>query len=83
MAALTRDERTVVADKVIAYTFDDPVVRHNAIKADGAVFRSKGEWYRLSYFCRTGPRHLYAHELSYRIGGKVPREEWRKWYLYD
>src|SRR5580765_5769829 len=42
-------------DKVIAYTFKDPDMGENTVKAPGAVFRSKGDWYHLTYDCETGP----------------------------
>jgi hypothetical protein len=70
-------------DKVIAYTFRDPVYGANSIKAPGAVFRSKGEWYHLSYRCQTGPQNIDVRDFAYQIGGKVLRENWDKYFLYD
>jgi len=70
-------------DKVIAYTFRDPVYGADSIKAPGAVFRSKGEWYHLSYRCQTGPQNIDVRTFAYQIGGKVLRENWDKYFLYD
>ena len=70
-------------DKVIAYTFSDPDMGENSIKAPGAVFRSKGDWYHLTYDCETGPHHIHVRSLSIEIGSKVPREDWGPHYLYD
>ena len=70
-------------DKVIAYTFSDPDMGENSIKAPGAVFRSKGDWYHLTYDCETGPQHIHVRSLSIEIGSKVPREDWGQHYLYD
>ncbi|MGO4566202.1 DUF930 domain-containing protein [Rhizobium sp. 2YAF20] len=70
-------------DKVIAYTFSDPDMGENSIKAPGAVFRSKGDWYHLTYDCETGPQHIHVRSLSIEIGSKVPREDWGPHYLYD
>ena len=36
-------EKAFNVDKVIAYTFGDPIIRDNRIKAPGAVLRSDGE----------------------------------------
>lgn len=83
MARISKEKDKFSADKVIAYTFGDPVVEEDSIKAPGAVFRSKGEWYRLSYECTTGPQHVNVRSLSYRIGDKVPRNQWGEYYLYD
>jgi hypothetical protein len=70
-------------DKVIAYTFGDPNMAPDSMNAPGAVFRSKGDWYHLSYKCTTGPQHIHVRDLSYEIGDKVPRDSWQKYYLYD
>lgn len=70
-------------DKVIAYTFSDPVESGNSIRAPGAVFRSRGDWYRLKYKCETGEKGLKIMSFDYKIGSKVPRAEWEKYYLYD
>ncbi|MGY5806472.1 DUF930 domain-containing protein [Rhizobium sp. LEGMi198b] len=70
-------------DKVIAYTFSDPDMAPDSMNAPGAVFRSKGDWYHLSYQCTTGPQHIHVRDLNYAIGEKVPRDSWQKYYLYD
>jgi hypothetical protein len=77
------EENGYQPDKVIAYTFSDPNMGDNSIKAPGAVFRSKGDWYHLSYDCTTGPHHINVRSLSFEIGQKVPHDEWTKYYLYD
>ncbi|WP_246697321.1 DUF930 domain-containing protein [Rhizobium sp. G21] len=73
----------VKGDKVIAYTFSDPHYRKAHIDAPGAVFRRNGEWYRLSYSCTTSPDHVAVISFKYKIGSRVPREEWEQYQLYD
>lgn len=70
-------------DKVIAYAFGDPKLDGTTIKTKGAVFRSGGEWYRLSYKCEGTADRLEVNAFKYRIGDVVPREEWAAHYLYD
>lgn len=70
-------------DKVIAYTFAEPVYGKTTISAPGAVFRSQGDWYKLSFHCTTGPRGLNVRAFDYAIGKKVPRSKWEEFYLYD
>jgi hypothetical protein len=70
-------------DKVIAYTFGSPVEQGDAIRAPGAVFRSGGDWYRLKYKCETGEQGLKITSFDYKIGSKIPREQWEKLYLYE
>jgi hypothetical protein len=70
-------------DKVIAYTFSDPVENGNKLKAPGAAFRSGGDWYRLKFRCETADKGLKVVSFDYKIGTKVSRDEWTKYYLYD
>ena len=83
MIRIKKDENPYRPDKVIAYTFKDPVYGANSINAPGAVFRSKGEWYHLSYKCHTDAHNIDVQKLAYKIGGKVARSNWEKYYLYD
>lgn len=80
---INHDRDSFSVEKVVAYTFEDPVFGTNSVKAHGAAFRSHGSWYHLSYDCVTGPRHLDAHELHYEIGAKVPRSDWGRYDLYE
>lgn len=70
-------------DKVIAYAFGDPKLDGTTLKTKGAVFRSEGEWYRLAFRCEASADRLSVTSFKYRIGGKVPREDWEAHYLYD
>ncbi|MBU1313056.1 MAG: DUF930 domain-containing protein [Alphaproteobacteria bacterium] len=83
MARIAREQQGYRPDKVIAYTFADPVEKGNLVQAPGAVFRSRGDWYRLKFKCETGERGLKVHSFKYKVGDKVPREEWERYYLYD
>lgn len=83
MFRINREQKAFSVDKVIAYTFRAPTAEDNVIKAPGAVFRSRGEWYHLAYECKTGPRHLDAQSLVYTIGQKVSKSQWASHYLYD
>ncbi|MFB9951411.1 DUF930 domain-containing protein [Rhizobium puerariae] len=78
-----REEGEFKPDKVIAYTFADPVETDNSIRAPGAVFRSGGDWYRLKFDCETAEQGLKIMSFDYKIGSKVPREQWERYYLYD
>lgn len=82
MWKINADKTDYKPDKVIAYTFADPIVENDQIKAPGAVFRSKGEWYKLKYRCSTGPDHIEVLSFKYKIGDLIPREEWDAHYLY-
>jgi Domain of Unknown Function (DUF930) len=83
MSRINKDGTGFRPDKVIAYTFKDPIPSDDRLEAPGAVFRSKGDWYHLSYTCITGPQHINVRDLEYKIGDKVPKDKWTKYYLYD
>ena len=83
MSRINSDKTGFKPDKVIAYTFGDPEVGKNSIKAPGAVFRSSGEWYKLRYKCQLKSDSLSIQSFDYRVGDKIPEEQWKKLYLYD
>lgn len=83
MERIASEQKGMKPDKVIAYAFGDPDVTSDSIKAAGAVFRSGGNWYRLRYKCKITPSTLGIRDFNYKVGEKVPEEQWAKHYLYD
>lgn len=82
MERINKDASRFKPDKVIAYAFGDPVIEQNRIKATGAVFRSRGEWYRMTYRCQAAEDHIKVLSFSYTIGSQIPHEQWTSHYLY-
>jgi len=80
---ISHDKQSMNVDKVIAYTFGEPIVEKNRIIAPGAALRSHGEWRRLQYDCRTEDNHVDIVDLNYKVGKKVPHEDWGRYFLYD
>lgn len=68
-------------DKVLAYAFSDPVMSKHTVKAKGAAFRSGGNWYRLSYTCKTQDDFLTIKSFEYKTGDLIPRKDWDRHYL--
>ncbi|UWF66674.1 MULTISPECIES: DUF930 domain-containing protein [unclassified Brucella] len=81
MERISHDQAKFSVDKVLAYAFSDPVTKKNTIRADGAAFRSREHWYRLSYNCKTDDEHINILSFSYGIGSEVPQDQWDKHYL--
>ncbi len=79
---ITHDNRRFDADRVVAYAFSTPIMARNSIKSSGAAFRSRGEWYRLKFKCETAPDHMEVLNFRYRIGERIPKDEWSKYDLY-
>lgn len=68
-------------DKAIAYAFADPITTKDTINAKGAAFRARGKWYHFSFFCLGTADHLGIVKFDYRLGEKVPRDQWDAHYL--
>ncbi|WP_368855401.1 DUF930 domain-containing protein [Enterobacter cloacae] len=51
------------------------------MKSRGAAFRSRGEWYHLAFKCATNDDNMEIVAFKYRIGEKIPRNEWGQHYL--
>ena len=81
MEQISRDERKLSVDKVLAYAFSDPEVSNNTIKAGGAAFRSREHWYKLAFVCKTDDEHINVVSFDYDIGDEVPQDQWDKHYL--
>lgn len=80
---ITHDDPRFKADRVVAYAFATPEMHKDSIRSPGAAFRSKGEWYRLKFKCRTAPDHMTVIDFRYRVGAPIPKDEWTKYNLYD
>lgn len=79
---IAENDRRFRPDRVVAYATQEPKVEGDEIRTRGGAFRSKGEWYRVSYRCRTAPDHMEVLSLRYRIGAKIPENEWDRYNLY-
>lgn len=77
-----REHKGFRPDKTVAYAFDEVTVRGQKVKAPGAAIRSKGDWYRLSYDCRTTANGLNIEAFRYKLGEKIPHSQWSEHGLY-
>ena len=78
-----REHKGFKPDRTVAYAFADVKVKGMAVEAPGAALRSNGEWYRLTFHCRTSPDGLSIESFDYTLGDKVPRAQWRDHSLFD
>jgi hypothetical protein len=80
---ISHDDPRYRADRVVAYAFATPEMHEDSIRSPGAAFRSRGEWYRLKFKCKTAPDHMEVLKFRYKIGTQIPKDEWAKYNLYD
>ncbi|MRG56589.1 DUF930 domain-containing protein [Phyllobacterium sp. SYP-B3895] len=81
MDRIHKDPAKLVPDELVAYAFEEPKIKGDKIRSAGAAFRSKGEWYHLSYTCSTSPDHMTILTFQYAIGQVVPHDQWAHHYL--
>jgi hypothetical protein len=76
------DKNPYKPDRVVAYAIKTPTLQGDTIESPGAAFRAKGEWYRLSYSCRTADDRMHVLSFRYRIGDKITEADWPKYNLW-
>lgn len=64
-------------DRVVAYTMAATKFAIQTLQAEGAVFRSKRHWYRLSFTCEMTRDRRKVAAFSFTVGEPVPRREWQ------
>ena len=69
-------------DRVVAYATQNPKMIGDEIKTRGGAFRSNGQWYHVAFKCLTAPDHMQVLALRYKIGDKIPEDEWTTYNLY-
>ncbi|KZL25883.1 DUF930 domain-containing protein [Pseudovibrio sp. WM33] len=69
-------------ERVVAFAYKDPVVFGNSVSADGAAFRSKGDWYHLTYKCTYNPTTNLVTALEFLAGDVIARSEWEDHFLF-
>jgi hypothetical protein len=78
---IRRAEPDYEPDVVVPYAFAETSVRDGAIVADGAAFRSRREWYGLSFTCTPAPDFSAVTAFEFKLGKFIPHEEWEEHYL--
>jgi hypothetical protein len=79
---IAKEKKGFAPDKVIAYATKEPKMDGTEIKTRGGAFRSKGEWYHVAFKCQTAADRMRVLLLRYKIGGKIPEDEWDQYNLY-
>jgi hypothetical protein len=69
-------------DRAVGYAISEGKVTDNTLIAEGAAFRSRKKWYRLSYTCKTTPDRMKVLSFDYKIGPEIPEEKWSAYGLW-
>jgi hypothetical protein len=63
-------------DRVVAYAMSQARLTGNALLAEGAAFRSRKQWYNLSYHCELAAGGSKIAGFRFQVGAPVPRAAW-------
>lgn len=68
-------------DMVVAYAMADMAMQDGTLLAQGGAFRSRREWYEISFRCT--PTHDLGHvqAFEFTLGAAIPHEQWEAHYL--
>ena len=60
----------------------DPKTDGHKLTATGGAFRSKGDWYELSFVCEASPDHMKVLSFEYQTGKSIPKTKWEEYGLF-
>lgn len=55
-----------------------PLKRGNVLDVPEAAFRTRTAWHELSYRCEVDADATTIRSLTFRVGGTIPRDQWRR-----
>lgn len=82
MRRIDRDPNRFHPERVAIDQIAPPSRNGRVLQGTGGVFRSGGDWYQLSFMCRTSDDGLSVLSFSYEIGPKIDRSRWDELNLY-
>lgn len=83
MAQIAAWKAALRPDAVVAYAMADVVVAGDTLVADGGAFRSRRNWYAVSFRCALGPGHAEVAGFEFRVGDPIPKRLWAEHALTD
>jgi len=63
-------------DTMVSYAMADPVSAGLAFTAPGGAFRSRRQWYAVSFACVASPGLDGVTSFSFRLGAAIPADQW-------
>ncbi|MBB3950756.1 DUF930 domain-containing protein [Aureimonas jatrophae] len=75
---IAKETRYNRVDRVVMDAFSRGRIAERTVRAGGAAFRNKGDWFRLRFRCSVTPDRLHVETLRYEIVSQTPvaRTEW-------
>lgn len=68
-------------DTLVGYAMADPVSTGLMLSAMGGAFRSRRQWYNVSFTCTAAPTLDGVTSFSFKLGDAIPESEWDAHFL--
>ncbi|RTL93806.1 DUF930 domain-containing protein [Ancylobacter aquaticus] len=68
-------------DRLVDYASGDTSLEGAVFTARGGAFRSRRQWYEVSYRCELDPPLRKVVGFAFHVGAAIPREEWVSYNL--
>lgn len=65
-------------DFLVAYAFSGVKLSGETLKANGAAFRSKRQWWRVAYSCAVTADRTAVAGFAFKVGDAIPRAQWQE-----
>jgi len=82
MERIGREKNEFYPDRAKSDVILPPEHLGDVLRASGAAFRSKNNWYRFSFICRASPDHMKVISFQYKIGELIPPSKWGDYGLW-
>ncbi|WP_168990582.1 DUF930 domain-containing protein [Aureimonas flava] len=81
---ISKETRYRRVDRIVMDAFSRGKVAGRTVRAAGAAFRDRGNWFKLRFRCSVTPDRLHVETVEYQIVSRkpVPRGEWEDHWLF-
>jgi hypothetical protein len=74
-------KRDLDPDQVVAFAGGEPKVAGTRLEADHAAFRSKRDWYAVSFDCTLSADLAAVTDFAFEVGATIPHARWAAMHL--
>lgn len=68
-------------DTMVSYAMAQPITSGLMLSALGGAFRSRRQWFNVSFQCIASPTLDGVDSFSFKLGEAIPESEWEEHYL--
>jgi hypothetical protein len=83
MTRIRNEAKQYRPDRAVANATAEPKASGDTLEVTGGAFRSRKQWYALSYRCTATPDHMTVVAFRFTIGEPIPEAKWTSYGLWD